>query len=143
MDYPVTEVHTIGFLQYEIGRTSILKKIAFSPMRNAFLLLVGLNFSSFAVKLYRAMKHDEKALKKKWEKLGGSYNALKKKVMKRINKRIKKGKSVSGINDIVEPYIGVAHLAAILAAAAPIITALSSFLKKQGNGNSSDYPVSE
>ncbi len=131
-----TQIEYMGFLNYEIGRVSILKKIALAPMRNAFLLLVKLNAFKFAEKLYKTLNTKEAALKSKWEKLGGNFGALKKVILKRIAKRKHSGKSIGQIDS--DEQIGVLPLAAAIAAATPIIKILSEFLGKMNTKQAPD-----
>ncbi len=137
-------VKTNGFLQYSnkqgisksnVGAFGFLKKIGLAVPRNAFLLLVKLNAFKMAERVYKAIKKNPKGLEKKWKSLGGSYKALVNTTMKRIKKRIKKGKQVAGM-DAAE--IGMAPLAAAFAAALPIIKALAQFIGKGATGGSSE-----
>lgn len=129
-------VKTIGFLQYDnnpqVGAFGFLKKIGLAVPRNAFLLLVKLNAFHMAERVYKAIKKNPKGLEKKWKGLGGNYKALVNATMKRIKKRIKKGKQVAGLDPA---EVGVIPLAAALAAAAPIIKALAQFIGKGAGGN--------
>lgn len=137
---------TIGFLHYEqIGKSKnknppkkkklfgFIKKVGLSPSRNAFLLLIKLNVFKLAEKLYKAIKKNEPALKRKWESLGGNYTKLKNTVIKRIQKRIQKGKMVAGTN---HDYIGAVPLSAAIATALPILKALADFVGKMKAGKS-------
>ena len=120
------------------GLFRFAKKLALAPSRNAFLSLVYINAFKLAERLYKAMKRNEPALKNKWESFGGNYAKLKNTVMKRINKRIKKGKRVGEIAGMDAEYIGNPAIAAWLAAALPIIKALGQFIGKNKGAGGGD-----
>lgn len=100
---------------------TIALKVGLSPARNAFLLLVRLNVFG----LGKAMAQNWLKISKEWEKLGGAPSKLK--------AAINKGQSikVSGVDDYNHDSIGT-PVAAVVAAALPIIAKLSSFLKAAG-----------
>jgi len=94
-------------------------KVAGSPAREAFLLLIGLNFAGLATKFDKSNKLQPKALMDWWERLGGKIQALLKEV-----ERGSKKKRIFGIQN----QIGIAPLAAA-GIASPIIAAAATFLK--------------
>jgi len=102
-------------------KKKIVVKIGLAIPRNAFLLLVGLNFIGLATKLDAALKRDANKLKNFWEGLGGNMNAL----LKKIQQGAKK-KRILGIG------VAPAAPAAAAAAAAPILVKIAEFLKKIG-----------
>ena len=78
----------------EVGRGKIGKgvlKVAFAPVRGAFLSLLLLNYRGFATKIMAIEKgqpEGKKSLKSKWENnLGGDYNELIKAAEKAENKK--------------------------------------------------------
>jgi len=118
-------------------KDAIVKVIGIIP-RNAFLALVGLNVFHMATDLQNSIAAghwDEIA--NKWKNLGGNPDKLK--------NTIEHGSGQPAIEDTaqtVDPStvagmntIGVVQIAAILAAAAPIIAALLKFLNKDGKLN--------
>lgn len=62
------------------GKPSTFKKISLAAPRNSFLLMVKLNVFGMATKLKLAIQKNEKAVKSKWNKLGGNFDKLKKQV---------------------------------------------------------------
>lgn len=106
----------------------VVLKVAASPARNSFLLLVKLNFEGLATKLAAANLKKPSELRKIWEgDLGGKLNAL----ITAINQGAKKKKL--GCADCENnPAMGNPFLAAA-AAAAPIIAKVSAWLKKNFN----------
>ena len=94
-------------------------KVAGSPAREAFLLLIGLNFAGLATKFDKSNKLQPKALMDWWERLGGKIQALLKEV-----ERGSKKKRIFGIQN----QIGIAPLAAA-GIASPIIASAATFLK--------------
>ena len=118
------------------------KKILLAPVRGAFLSLLKLNVRGLATKLSKAIAKDESTTKAMWEKLGGSYNTLKKNVdsakgRKAIFGESKKNKGVRGMGfypeDTEDSYIGVVDWALIgttIAAATPALIAVARLLKK-------------
>lgn len=91
-------------------------KVAASPARNAFLLLVGLNFTGLATKLDKANKLQPKALMDFWERLGGRIQNLLGQIERGKNK-----KRIFGFNNTV----GQAEEALV---ASPILVAVAKFL---------------
>lgn len=98
----------------------IVLKIALAPARNAFLALVGLNFTGLATKLRKADQKTPGKLKNWWEKLGGRYQTL-------LN-NIKKGEKKRRLLGVM----GGVTVGALITAAAPIIAAVGKFLKENG-----------
>jgi hypothetical protein len=94
-------------------------KVAASPARNAFLLLVGLNFTGLATKLNAANQKQPKALMDWWERLGGRIQNL----LGMIERGAKK-KRIFGIGG--DPLTDTAATAAV---ASPILAAVAVFLK--------------
>lgn len=56
----------------------VVLKVAASPVRNAFLLLVKINFANLAVKLAKSWEKAPSKVQIFWEQAGGQINALKK-----------------------------------------------------------------
>lgn len=116
-----------------------VKKLALAVPRRSLRTLVAVNFHGLASKLAKVSTVNPAGLKRLWEKLGGKYPAL----LQSINKG-KKRKRILGLEGLEgEAFLGAAPaFAAILAAATPIIVALSSLIKKskadgEGGGGSS------
>ena len=108
------------------GATVVLK-VAASPARNAFLLLVSINFTGLATKLSAGWKKNASGLTNLWQGLGGNINAL-----KNAWEKGEKKKRILGIEaNNYNAQIGVAPAAAA-AAAAPIILKVVDWLKKIG-----------
>jgi hypothetical protein len=102
-------------------------KIAAAPTRNAFLALVQLNVRNLAKKLDVAYQKNPTQLKDFWEKFGGRIDKL----VGAIN-RGKKKKRILGVDDDQPVIIGVVATSTYLAAASPILVAVTTFLKKVG-----------
>jgi hypothetical protein len=149
---------TIKGLEEEIGKIS-LKKIAkkldprralkaaktvsFFPTRKAFLLLVALNVRGLAKRLSRLSAIAKKNL---WvNKFGGKIDVLEGAIKRGLKKKplfgaSKKVKAIKGVGYVidnsnaigVEPVTTGASTATIIAAAAPILIALSKLFKKEG-----------
>jgi outer membrane protein OmpA-like peptidoglycan-associated protein len=100
-------------------------KVAASPARNAFLLLVGLNFTGLATKLNAANQKQPKALMDWWERLGGRIQNL----LGMIERGAKK-KRIFGIG--LDPATDTAATAAV---ASPILAAVAVFLKVSSDGH--------
>jgi len=100
-------------------------KVAAAPTRNAFLALVQLNVRNLAKKLAIAYAKNPTELKNFWEKFGGRIDKL----VGAIN-RGKKKRRILGIED--RAYIGVVATSTYIAAASPILVAITTFLKKVG-----------
>ena len=103
----------------------VIVKVAATPARNAFLLLVKLNFTGLATKLNTAFAKEPSKLQKLWEgTLGGKINSLKKAFDTGKNK-----KRIFGHNNTIGEPTAVATA---IAAAAPIIAKVGTFLKSVG-----------
>ena len=110
----------------------IVLKVAAAPTRNAFLLLVKINFANLAVKLAKAYEKHPTKVKEFWESAGGQINALKKQFDKGKTK-----KRILGFNEcnchksigIVDP---ASQAAAASAIASPLIVKAVEMLKKLG-----------
>lgn len=103
-------------------------KVAAAPARNAFLLLVKVNFANLAVKLSTAWNKDASKLTNFWQGIGGNINSLKKAFETGKGK-----KRIFGVDDWYQDNtIGVAPVAAAVTAAAPIIAAVKKFLEDVG-----------
>jgi hypothetical protein len=115
------------------------KKIFLSPVRGAFLSLVGLNVRGLATKLSQSAAKDQNKVKQFWEKLGGDFNKLMNTVNKGKSKKalFGKGKGLRGATSVeyLEPGIGAVDWAAVgtfLATATPALVAASKLFKSQG-----------
>lgn len=108
---------------------ALAKKHALAVPRNAFLLLVKVNFRGFATRLAQS---DQGKLSAMWEKLGGKWSALKKVIDSSKNK-----KRILGIGGVIHTPlggiggIGSVTIASAIASAASIVAALSKFLPKK------------
>lgn len=104
----------------------IVLKVAAAPVRNAFLLLVTLNFTGLATKLSAAWQKAPSKLQNFWESAGGQINALKKAWEKGSSK-----KRIFGINDQIglDPATSTAATAAT---AAPLLVKVADFFNKIG-----------
>lgn len=103
----------------------VLVKVAAVPARNAFLLLVKLNFKGLAVKLSNAFLNNSAGVAKVWSAVGGKIDSLK--------KAVEAGSRKAPVEDLSEAQaIGVITAGAAIAAAAPIILKVTSFLKSVG-----------
>ena len=100
----------------------VILKVAASPARNAFLLLVKINFANLAVKLAKAWEKSPSRVTNFWETIGGKIQALK--------TQWEKGKTKKRIFGD-EAYMGAAPAAAATAAA-PIIAKVVTLLKDIG-----------
>jgi len=102
----------------------VVLKVAAAPVRNAFLLLVSLNFAGLGNKLAEAWEKAPSKLQNFWESAGGQINALKKAWEKGSTK-----KRIFGMEQI-----GVAPAAPAAAAvtAAPLLVKVADFLQKIG-----------
>lgn len=103
------------------GAKAVLK-VAASPVRNSFLLLVTINFANLGVKLKKAWDKAPTKVTHFWEGFGGKIDALKKAWEKGSTK-----KRIFGD----DKFIGVAPAAAA-ASAAPILVKVGDFLKSVG-----------
>lgn len=113
-------MYSISGTQIGKPKGKVVLKFALSPARNAFLSLVALNVFALATKLRAADTKAPGKLKNWWEKLGGRYQTL-------LN-NIKKGEKKRRLLGIM----GAVQVAAIIAAAAPIIASIGKFLKDIG-----------
>lgn len=103
------------------------KTVVASPMRGAFLGLVALNVRALATNISTALKKNESAVKNLWvTKFGGDFNQLKQTVSKGEKKKM-----LFGVGGIGEPVTAATATVAI-AAAAPVIIAVSKLLKTLG-----------
>lgn len=102
----------------------VVLKVAAAPVRNAFLLLVKINFANLAVKLAQAWEKEPNRLTNFWQGAGGQINAL------RNAFNAGKGKKRIGCN-CDGAQIGVAPAAAAVAAA-PLIVKVTQILKEIG-----------
>jgi hypothetical protein len=105
-------------------------KVAAAPVRNAFLLLIKVNFHNLAKKLAVAYnKHPEK-VKNFWESAGGRINNLVKQINKgKTKKRILGHEAgIYGIG-IVDP---ATQTATLVTAAAPLLAKVAKLLKSIG-----------
>jgi hypothetical protein len=102
-------------------------KVAAAPARNAFLLLVKINFTNLGKKLAIALDRNPTGLRNLWEGLGGRFQSL----INNINQG-KKKRRILGFDENPDlPLIGVAPAAAATAAA-PILLKVADFLRKMG-----------
>lgn len=104
--------------------TRIIAKVAASPARNAFLLLVKINFANLAVKLSQAWEKAPTKVTNFWEGIGGNIDALKKQWEQGRTKR-----RILGIHENAE--IGAAPAAAAVAAA-PLLVKVATVLRDIG-----------
>jgi hypothetical protein len=97
--------------------------LKFNPIaatgRNAFLVLVKLNFLKLGSKLYMAQRDHAPRLKKFWESIGGNYRTL----SVAIGQGAHKKPQLSGIGVVA---------AATTTASLPILLKVTDFLKKLG-----------
>lgn len=120
----------------------ILLKVGASPARNAFLGLVAINVNQFATKLAGKIKAgSEEAIKNKWVKLGGNYSKLR----NTIQRAAAKHGVIIGVGSgcMRVAGIGVIPVAAGIAAALPVITALKEFLEGAGDAIAAGKAVVE
>jgi hypothetical protein len=100
-------------------------KVAAAPARNAFLLLVGLNFIGLATKLDKANFKQPKALMDWWERLGGRIQNLLGMIKRGKDKKRIFGYEYSGEIG-ADPITDTTATAAV---ASPILAAVAVFLK--------------
>lgn len=100
--------------------TSVVLKVAAAPVRNAFLLLVNINFANLGNKLAKAWEKAPSKVKIFWEQAGGKIDALKKAWEKGSTK-----KRIFGIG--VVPAATAAP-----AVAAPLLVKAAELLKSIG-----------
>jgi hypothetical protein len=126
---------------HPIGRTNPLAIVPFAAGRGAFLLLVKFNVRALATNLDRARRLDYQKIANKWELLGGNWEQLDKTIVEGSKKKMIFG--VPGIGT------GIVEITAALAAAAPIIAAISPIIKDilrnlevtKNNANPADVEV--
>ena len=104
--------------------SKVVLKVAASPMRNAFLLLVKLNFANLGFKLKNAWDKAPSKLQNFWESAGGRIEALKKAWEKGSTKKRIFGDDTIGALP--------AAAAAAPAAAAPLLVKVAELLKGIG-----------
>ena len=105
---------------------------AFSTMRNGYLALLDINYRGHASRIMEQLAHDETELKKMWEKFGGNFQKL-----KNAAKRGAKHKPFLGRPKGIR---GPEAVAAIIAAAAPLLLALGKLIPK---GKAKDSPEAD
>ena len=104
----------------------VIVKVAATPARNAFLLLVKLNFTGLATKLAAAFAKEPSKLQKLWE---GTLQGK----MANLKKAFDTGKNKKRIFGHQNAYIGVEPATTTaIAAAAPILAKVATFLKSVG-----------
>ena len=104
----------------------VIVKVAATPARNAFLLLVKLNFTGLATKLAAAFAKEPSKLQKLWE---GTLQGK----MANLKKAFDTGKNKKRIFGHENAYIGVEPATTTaIAAAAPILAKVATFLKSVG-----------
>lgn len=106
------------------GKTTL--KFAGAPSRNAYLLLVKLNFLGLATKLNRAIQTNPDKLRTTWEKLGGNYKTLTIAVGQGFKKK-RLGDASVMIGVPLPPSVATA-----VPVASPIIIKIAQFLKSIG-----------
>jgi hypothetical protein len=106
------------------GKTTL--KFAGTPSRNAYLLLVKLNFLGLATKLNRAIQTNPDKLRTVWEKLGGNYKTLTIAVGQGFKKK-RLGEASVMIGVPLPPAVATA-----VPVASPIIIKIANFLKSIG-----------
>lgn len=142
------EVNGLG-RRHHNGAFSFAKKIAFAPNRRAFRTLVSINLFGLARKLVKIKNRNPQGLKKFWTRIGGKYSELEKSMKKGYNHWAKHHhkQRINGVECCVagDGYydeqrhitnmsgIGAAPvIAALIAAAAPVVGAVSKLAKKSG-----------
>lgn len=106
------------------GKTTL--KFAGAPSRNAYLLLVKLNFLGLATKLNRAIQTNPDKLRTVWENLGGNYKTLTIAVGQGIKKK-RLGEAQVMLGVPLPPAVATA-----VPVASPIIIKIANFLKSIG-----------
>jgi hypothetical protein len=109
----------------------VILKVAASPARNAFLVLVKINFHNLAANLARAWEKDPTKVQHTWEGLGGQMNSLKKAFDQGKGKKRILGCAGCQNCNCGNAQVGFAPAAAA-AAAAPILIKIASLLKSIG-----------
>lgn len=117
------------------------KKIFLAPARAAFLSLVALNVRGLATKLQQSIQKGSDKTKAFWNKVGGDFGKLQNAVNKGAKKKPLFGikqKGISGATSVeyLQEGIGLdpatlTAAAAALAAASPILLAVSKLFKSQ------------
>jgi hypothetical protein len=118
------------------------KQIALFPIRAAFLTLVEVNFRGIATKLDKLNKKSPAKLKELWLKLGGDPAKLVKNIDQNKGKKPLLGAKINGLVEDGAEFIGendefigaptLAAITAAIAAAAPILLAVTKLLQKEG-----------
>jgi hypothetical protein len=106
------------------GKTTL--KFAGAPSRNAYLLLVKLNFLGLATKLNRAMQTNPDKLRTVWESLGGNYKTLTIAVGQGFKKK-RLGEAYRMLGVPLPPAVATA-----VPLATPILLKIANFLKSIG-----------
>lgn len=106
------------------GKTTL--KFAGTPSRNAYLLLVKLNFLGLATKLNRAIQTNPDKLRTVWESLGGNYKTLTIAVGQGFKKK-RLGEASVMIGVPLPPAVSTA-----VPIATPILIKIGNFLKSIG-----------
>ena len=109
-----------------VKKPNIVLKVAAAVPRNAFLLLVKINFTGLATKLKASWEKAPSKLQNFWGGIGGNINSLK----IAFDQGAKK-KRIFGIGAFT---IGDPATAAAAASAAPILIKVASFFKSIGIG---------
>lgn len=139
-----TEQRGTSFLQ-DIGKAiedavnwvkdGILKVIGFIP-RNAFLGLVGLNVFHMATDLADSIKAGKwSQIADKWKDLGGNPDKLRNTIEHGAGQPAIEDATQTADVSISGAAVGAVAIAAIIAAATPIILAMLKFLNKDGKLN--------
>ena len=103
---------------------------AFASMRNAYLALLDINYRGHASRIMEQLAKDPEPLKKMWkEKFGGNFGKLVNAAQRGAKHKALFGRP-KGVN-------GPELIAAIIAAAAPILLALGKLIPK-GKANAAD-----
>lgn len=155
----------------KIAPGQFLLKTTLAPSRNSFLLLLKLNAFGMAKKLFEfgQTPQGKQKLQNLWKKVGGKWSVFASNINKgykhylKARRRIMPSRyhmlsgtggdyiaGIEGATDLnamvvsgLEPQgVGAVHLAAVLAAAAPILKAFSGLLKQLGI-NPNDKVISE
>jgi len=123
----------------EGGKGFRVKKIAGAPMRNAFLVLLKVNFRGSATKLAEARAKDPKKVRAFWLKLGGNPNKFNTAIDQGKGKKPLFGSKKNSIGYYEdEMYVAslgepaTVGLAGAIAAAAPVLIALPKLLQALG-----------
>jgi hypothetical protein len=110
--------------QLKQERGSLVAKVAASPARAAFLVLVKLNFLKLKDKLKKAQAKNPEGLYRFWSKFGGSKTTI---------KNVISGYDPNNVGSLGLGAIGaLPAVAAALATATPVLIAVAKFLKESG-----------